>query len=161
MNTEALEINKIYEFYSNKTQTDHFDVGKVLLKDQGRLLIVSYPVEKEPPQLQYVDASVIYRFSANTDYINSIKMNCQLKTEDLHIQELKDLRKGLLSYCRDNDLPTYIELYNSNQIDAYGYVLNIGDDTVIIRQLSENDGSDGSTEIVLGSVTRVAVDIEI
>ena len=158
MNTLTIAVNKIYEIYTSKENTDTFDVGRIISKSEKGVIFFSYPAEDELPQLQYVNTDCIYRIAENTAYIDSSETDSKVNDYS-ELTSSSDLKEGLFSYCKAKGMVVEVELYNSDQVDAYGLVSEVDSEKVVISQLTDNNESDGETEIVLESVTRVAAAI--
>lgn len=151
------ESGKLVEVYMDEHDTSKFDVGFILAHDDDFFLMLAVTKygRLDGYLLQEVDA--IVRVSSDTAYLKRIATLMRYYNEKQERLTAGDsLAYDVLEYCRINNRIASIDILGSGYADALGYVEELDGERCIVRQVTEDGKSDGTTSILLNDISYIS-----
>lgn len=158
--TKLIETQKICCIYTNVDNLDRFNVGYILLCDDKYFIVESIGLYGKKDGISCGIIDDIIKIESGDEYCKNIEQLFIYHKEKRYPKlNFKDnLLNNMISYIKENEAICTIELCDSNNYDAIGFVSNFDSDVIDIEAISQNGKSDGETRVNIISISRLRCD---
>ena len=153
----------IKEIYTNRADTEQFDLVMVTAEDSSDIAGVSLKSDGTADGFELIAQEIIFLTEYGTQYcmeVGAAVDSGKLSESAARFETEHSVRKQFIAHCIDSELFVQVELCGSDLIDVEGTILSDDGRTLEMTMISEDGVSAGHASVDTASVTRLFVPYE-
>ena len=155
----CINLGEYVELYSDKNDLTKFIFGKIVFCDDSHIIILSITPEGMYDGYILKRIEDIVKICTRTNYIaDMISKIDQSSLKQFVFNNSDSSIVGLLDFAKTNNLIVSIELLNSGYSEAFGFVNEINNNYIAIKQIDQSDKLDGITYVRNEDITQISMD---
>jgi hypothetical protein len=157
---DAIEGGRAVAVYAEADDYQAYEVGFVEYADSSEIVLQCLTPKGEPDGRRALRTDDVVRVDADNAYIRKLELLYQYRDTVFD----KDFRKGVtgkldlrgqLEHAKASN--TIVHLVDSNDYGPSGFIREVGDDYVEIERIGTNGEPDGTSTMLVGSISKVHV----
>lgn len=156
MMKKAAETGELLEVYTNREETDRFNVGRILAMDEEWYVFAGVCSDGRRDGVEVRRLDEVFMACADTEYVRCVALLADPDgKDDFHSEEDVDLRLQLLEYAKASGSVVSVELLDSDNWDAVGFVESL-EEGIVVRCLTREGRPDGRNAFRLEDISEIS-----